>query len=427
VKTEVIASARSHAPFNPWLRAALAFLIVVDLLVIAVGLASIPVYVDRAANGTIESYQLGITAVGNAITAKLGAARGMTPSQYALYESLVGAAFALTVSGIGLFTLWRARNQWFGWLTAHIMLFLAAWSLTTPIQAAHLVPRAWIAGASVSWPLLVLYLFLFPDGRAIPRWARWVMAIYLPLHLLAQLSAVVAAARPELAQAMNLPAILAPLGILVGLILPFVLGCQIYRYARVSGPVQRLQTKWFLYGFALFIALSQISDWIWGAGKAPIETAYLPMAILPITLSIAILRYRLWDIDVIIRRTLIYAVVTALLAFVFFGGVILLQRLFTRLTGQESPVAVVASTLLIAALFSPLRRSVQNFVDRRFYRRKYDAQRVLESMAAVARSETDLDALTAELVAAARDTLQPASVTIWLRETGRRGQTGTLS
>jgi hypothetical protein len=140
----------------------------------------------------------------------------------------------------------------------------------------------------------------------------------------------------------------------------------------------------------------------------------LAVAAIPVVIAYSILRYRLFDIDLIIRRTLVYAIVTALLALVFYGGVILSQRLFTGMTGQESPIAIVASTLMIAALFSPLRRRVQDFVDRRFYRRKYDAQRVLSEFAAVARSETDLDTLAASFATAVGETLRPAATGIRL-------------
>jgi len=132
-------------------------------------------------------------------------------------------------------------------------------------------------------------------------------------------------------------------------------------------------------------------------------------------MGLAILRFRLYEIDLIINRTLVYGPLTATLVALYFGAVILLQRLFVALTGQKSTLAVVVSTLLIAALFNPLRRRMQGFIDRRFYRRKYDARKTLEAFSAKLRDETDLDALNHELVGMVTETMQPAHVSLWLR------------
>jgi ADP-ribosylglycohydrolase len=155
--------------------------------------------------------------------------------------------------------------------------------------------------------------------------------------------------------------------------------------------------------------------------------AVLPLALpsIPVAAGIAILKYRLYDIDVVINRTLVYGSLTTALALTYFGGVATTQAIFRALTGQEQQpqLAIVVSTLVIAALFNPLRRQVQAFVDRRFYRRKYDAAKTLAAFSAKLRDETDLEALNSALVRVVRETMQPAHVSLWLRpDTFRKSQ-----
>jgi hypothetical protein len=149
----------------------------------------------------------------------------------------------------------------------------------------------------------------------------------------------------------------------------------------------------------------------------------LALLVLPVCTYIAILRYNLYDIDVVINRTLVYGPLTATLVLLYFGGIVVLQRFFVLLTGQQSTLAVVASTLLIAALFTPLKRRIQGFIDRRFYRRKYDARKTLVAFSDQLRKETDLEALRGDLVGVVRETMQPAHVSLWLRaEIARKGE-----
>jgi hypothetical protein len=152
-------------------------------------------------------------------------------------------------------------------------------------------------------------------------------------------------------------------------------------------------------------------------------SAWLVIPSIPIATGIAILRYRLYDIDRIINRTLVYGALTATLVALYFGGIVVLQRLFVLLTGQQSTLAVVASTLLIAALFTPLRRRIQGFIDRRFYRRKYDARKTLEAFSTKLKNETDLQSLNNDLLGVVKETMQPAHVSVWLRpETAPKGE-----
>jgi hypothetical protein len=203
---------------------------------------------------------------------------------------------------------------------------------------------------------------------------------------------------------------------------------QIYRYARVSGPVQRQQTKWVVFGLAAtsLVILGRLVPLLIFPSLSTSSSPYfllstyvypLGLMLIPLTLGIAILRYRLWDIDILINRTLVYGTLTALLALVYFVLVITLQALFKGVTGQvgASPLVIVISTLAIAALFQPLRRRIQKIIDRRFYRRKYDAARTLAAFSATLRNEVDLSQLSEQLVAVVQETMQPASVSLWLR------------
>jgi uncharacterized membrane protein YhdT len=186
--------------------------------------------------------------------------------------------------------------------------------------------------------------------------------------------------------------------------------------------VERQQIIWFAYAVAATISgiilaymipeSINMPLWFERAGFA-LNTAVTPA--IPISMGIAILRYRLYDIDILINRTLVYGSLTAMLMLVYFGGVTLLQGVLRGLTGQESTLAVVASTLFIAALFNPLRRRIQGFIDRRFYRSTYDARKTLETFSVKLRGETDLEALGDDLVGVVQDTMQPAHVSVWLR------------
>ncbi|MEZ4517237.1 MAG: hypothetical protein R3C44_10490 [Chloroflexota bacterium] len=196
----------------------------------------------------------------------------------------------------------------------------------------------------------------------------------------------------------------------------------IYNAIIYRDAVSRAQLRWGVGGVALGLALlllDNIPTFIPSISE-PVQVLVYSLSafglgIMGIGLGIAVMRYRLFDIDVIIRRTTSYAILTGMLLLVYFGSVIILQRLLAPITG-ESTVAVVLSTLLIAALFLPLRRRVQEVIDRRFFRQKYDAEQVLEQFAATVRDETDLDALTAELVRVIRETMQPEFVSVWLKE-----------
>jgi hypothetical protein len=174
-----------------------------------------------------------------------------------------------------------------------------------------------------------------------------------------------------------------------------------------------------LVGFATLLILANFvlsPESIGPLAEMAAETCvYGLISLIPLSIAMAVLRSRLYDIDIVINRTLVYGPLTAMLVALYFGGIVLLQRVFVALTGEKSTLAVVASTLAIAALFNPLRRRIQSFIDRRFYRSKYDARKTLEAFSVKLRDETDLEALNNEVVGVIRESMQPTHVSLWLR------------
>jgi hypothetical protein len=202
----------------------------------------------------------------------------------------------------------------------------------------------------------------------------------------------------------------------------------VLRYRHSSGE-ERQQIKWIAFAASVVVVLYAIAmiasfffpadSWttagsVWWLNLLT-YAVLSSFALVPMAVGIAVLKYRLYEIDLIINRALVYGSLTATLVALYFGGIVVSQRVFVALTGEQSTLAVVASTLLIAALFTPLRRRIQGFIDRSFYRRKYDAAKTLEGFAMKLRDETDLEALSDDLVGVVRETMQPAHVSLWLR------------
>jgi MFS family permease len=396
----------------------------VSLLVLY--LASLPVFVERVLAGTVADILFDVAwPRGNAYFVARAAVAGVSLQQHLVANiglSLLIIAVHFTVAAL---IFWRLPDSGFGLLSAWVILLTGSSAMEDAIQVAGLgkslgtVMLLFFNFGALVWPIFPIWLYLFPDGRAVPRWARWPIGIAMSVFMILMMAAILDGAGllpPEVWQyVMGLDAV-ASLGIV--LVLPgllVALGSQIYRYFRVSGPVERQQTKWFLFGLGLFVLLFPFSD-VPVIQRLEALNGSLTLTIIPITIAIALLRYRLWDVDVVIRRTAGYAILTGLLLLIYFGSIVILQRLLAPLTG-DSTLATILSTLLIAALFLPLRRRVQEAIDRRFFRRKYDAARVLEGFAATARDETDLDKLTVELLRVIQETMQPEHVTIWLRDT----------
>jgi hypothetical protein len=319
-----------------------------------------------------------------------------------------------------------------------IARYIESLAPSSPEPTVPILLMAWFN--NWNWLLLIIPL-LFPNGQPpTPRW-RWVGVAAIAWAALF----VLLAALPQQINASTRPTLVLdnPIGVLgkdtverlvgvwiVGL-LALVVVCAVALFVRYrrANATEREQIKWLLYACAVFLVVyvggfvsrlggtASLGGYIWGVFFG------LSVIALPAAIGIAILRYRLYDIDVVINRTLVYGPLTMMLVALYFGGIVVLQRFFVLLTGQQSTIAVVASTLAIAALFSPLRRRIQGFVDRRFYRNKYDAAKTLEAFSAKLRDETDLEALSDDLVGVVRETMQPAHVSLWLRpETAQKGE-----
>ena len=378
----------------------------------------------------------------------LGAANRSVENEIEPYTvNLVVAALAFSM--FGAIVALRQRKNPIGWLLLGVGILYATellagnygvytletdpGSLPGVPLAAWLTSWVWVAGGS-----LVLFVFLyFPDGKLpSPRWrpVAWIVLVNAALavapfafgpRLLEGSSGRSRIVNPvgiegstRLLDLLERVSFVLLLPVSVALILSLVV-----RFRRARGD-ERQQIKWVAYGVALFtLAIVAVSLWPSLDGSVAGNVLFLVgFLAIPSAMALAILRYRLYDIDVVINRTLVYGALSVTLALLYFGSITVLQGAWIALTGQRAQLAVVASTLLIAALFNPIRRRIQAFIDRRFYRRKYDAAKTLESFSHRLREEVDLENLAGELVAVVEKTIQPAHVSLLLRDRGERAR-----
>lgn len=351
---------------------------------------------------------------------------GFTLSAYATLMISQSIVLLVVYGVVGLLIFLLRSNEWIA-LTSSLWLITfgaTLWegevrALATAYPELQLpVTFLILLGGTI---LLHLFFFIFPNGRFVPKWSRWLWLITVFTFTFI----TIAALKPG-REALYEEFI--PLWMLMFLV---SIGTQIYRYRSVSGSNERQQTKWVMASLLItFLGLSGlVLTWVLlpnnrdlgfeGAlGEIiPGVIGTFAFSVIPLGIGFSILRYRLWDIDIIIRRTLVYAVLTASLGFIYFGAVVLLQSLIGRTTDEQPPIVIVFSTLLIATLFSPLRRRIQTFIDRRFYRRKYDASQTLAQFAATARDEVDVELLAGALLGVVEETMQPESVALWLEKT----------
>ena len=351
----------------------------------------------------------------------------------------------VTFATVGALVASRWPKNAIGWIFCWLGLSFSLGSASEEYALYALVTEAgslpgakgmvWLTslfGGPIVFALFALVFLLFPDGRLPSR--RWRPVVWL--ELVAVVCLVAWAFEPGPLGNLGLVRVSNPFGIqdaagllgtlgLVGLFMTLAVavagGISLVVRFRGARGVERQQIKWFAFSGVVFCAVFAAGPFLWTLPQSPATAWIWPVLFLagastiPAAVGIAILRHRLYDIDLLINRALVYGSLTATLLAGYFGGIVVLQRIFVVLIGERSTLAVVASTLLIAALFNPLRRRIQGFIDRRFYRRKYDAAKTLAAFTARLREETDLDALSDNLVGMASATMQPEHASLWLR------------
>ena len=361
--------------------------------------------------------------------------RSDTPIYYYWLET---SMVAVGYSTVGAIVASRLPESPIGWLfcaigltfgVSHFSAEYATYSLLTPSGSlpageafAWLTSWVWVFGLG----LIVFLDLLFPNGRlpsARWRWfARFTALVLLPAAILAALSPglILSSTLHNPLGIEELPNASKTIEAFMYALIVVGASSMLWRL-RHAGRIERQQIKWFAYATAVAISGVILKNtvypvvgvtWVWWVGLVLTTVGVVSS---PAAMGIAIFRYRLYQIDILINRTLVYGPLTAVLAAVYLGGVVFLQYAFRSLTEEGSQLAVVASTLIIAALFIPLRRRIQSFIDRRFYRSKYDARKTLEAFSSRLRDATDLEALNDDLVAVVVETMQPAHVSLWLR------------
>jgi len=350
-------------------------------------------------------------------------ASGRSIQFYAVCQLSISIVSTVVWVAIAVVIFWRRADNWIALFASLSLITFGAFSL--PPSLPTLADQSFAAWLPINLLALVgtvaLYTFylLFPTGRFVPRWTVWAVVFFAAHEVFYWLFPKsifnIASSSPSLDFAV------------LTTFACIAIGSQLYRYRYVSSPAERQQTKWVVFGlvsaglgtvaFELSIPGSPLGQFGPLLALALDAGLFGSLVLIPLSIGVAIVYDRLWDIDIVIRRTLVYGILTATLALVYFGGVAVTEAIFRALTSQEQQpqLAVVVSTLVIAALFNPLRQRIKSFIDRRFYRRKYDARKTLEAFSATLNQETDLDALSEDLVTVVRGTMQPTHVSLWLR------------
>jgi hypothetical protein len=347
---------------------------------------------------------------------------GLPVAVYAGYLATMQVGFALPFVLVGILIFWRKGSEPVVWRLSLILVTVLVTSPNIINALAGAFPGQRLFLYSIAELSLIaflpLFFFIFPDGRFVPNWTRWIMVLAVVVIVLYLLVAPLLLWRwPAFVKvcfiALSASSVIYPI---------------VYRYRHAASPAQRQQIKWVVFGtlgacagvgaayipLLFFPALTQpgVVRVVYDLVSATIVVC--TVALIPLSLYIAITRYQLWDIDAIINKALVYGALSAILSIIFVVGVFGLQAMVRTTIGQDSPVALVAFTLIIAGLFQPLRSGLQRLIDRRFYRRKYDAQKTLAAFSATLRQEVSLVELRERLVGVVNETMQPSHVSLWL-------------
>ena len=382
----------------------------------------------------LVSYQQGQSGAIPAQVLQMLSAVGLSVSGFNTLTTIFNVLTSAIWYIVGFFIFWRRSDDWLALLAAFVLVMFNVTTSSNndvPSTLASVYPALtlplnlmnFLGGISLG-----VFFLLFPGGRLVPRWMRLILLLVIISEFLGDFPS------PSSSFDANWPPWLLLLMPLV--IYGAILYSQIYRYRRVSTPAQRQQTKWVMLGvtvaIGIILGILAITFLIPSSSTSPfvefiITFIIWPAALLliPISIGFSILRYRLYDIDLLINRTLVYGSLSAILALVYFGLIFGLQYLLRGIISQNNDVAIVVSTLAIAALFQPLRHRIQAIIDRRFYRRKYDAVKIVETFSATLRNEVDLNQLSEHLITVVQDTMQPAHVSLWLRKTGHERKADT--
>jgi len=341
---------------------------------------------------------------------------------YATFMVACYIVFVCSYFAVGIIIFWRKSDDWMALITS---LTLMVFPLAFSGNLISLPPPWWFPARCVICLGdigITLFFCLFPNGRFVPRWASWFLVVS---SILWCVNVFLSYPLDRYYPIIDNVIFFSYVGVMMGM--------QIYRYRRISNAVERQQTKWVVFGATAglcgFLLVLLIGLLFFSANSSissnpladliSIPLIYAFILLVPLSIAFAIKRSRLWDIDIIINRTLVYGLLTVTLALIYFGLIFALQYLLRGVINQNNDVAIVVSTLAIAALFQPLRRRIQSMIDRRFYRSKYDAARTLAAFSATLRNEVDLMQLSEQLVAVVQETMQPAHISLWLRKTER--------